>query len=82
MQLFESACRHVRSPSCLLMYNMSRLTSLFFIGLVETRVDVLVMKQKRASSIQWDIWYDGRTGHSMSLFTAVLYASQSPCHEL
>jgi len=43
MQLFESACRPVRSPvySCT---NNTGLTSLFFIGLVEARVDVLVMK--------------------------------------
>jgi len=29
-----------------------------------------------------DVWCDGRTGDSMSLFRAVLHASQSLCHEL
>jgi len=42
MQLFESVCRSVRSLFTHVQHR-SRLTSLFFIGLVEARVDVLVM---------------------------------------
>ena len=47
MQLFESACRRVSEVLFTHVQHRSRLTSLFFIGLVEARVDVLV-KQKRA----------------------------------
>ena len=59
----------------------SRLTSLFLIGLVDAcacgRSRDECVQQKRASSIQWDVWCDGRTGHSMTLFRTVLHASQS-----
>ena len=84
MQLFESACICVRSPvySCTTQESIDKF---IFIGLVEAHVDVVGMSAINRNEHlvhTMDVWCDGRTGHSMSLFIAVLHASQSLCHEL